>query len=209
MSFKNPEGQTASWIQRLQEYNFTYQHCQGRKKKQRRCSLKTTLPREMYALPQSRDSGRRKASTSYCSSTRRRLGSAGSENGTAKWHRHRAHSAGSKNRTTTGVERHRRPESHVQNLLDSVEIARCEKQHTRAQLGIGQRTIPSSPNSYSSEESKERADRTTRWTVRRSPGCQRNPEQGSATVLLAPGKKRYLEMVPTVRRLCGRPPHQE
>jgi hypothetical protein len=31
MSFKNLEGQTAPWIQRLQEYNFTSKHRQGRK----------------------------------------------------------------------------------------------------------------------------------------------------------------------------------
>jgi hypothetical protein len=31
MSFKNPEVQTAPWIQRLQEYNLTSEHHQGRK----------------------------------------------------------------------------------------------------------------------------------------------------------------------------------
>jgi hypothetical protein len=31
MSFRNLEGQTARWIQRLQEYNFTSEHRQGRK----------------------------------------------------------------------------------------------------------------------------------------------------------------------------------
>jgi hypothetical protein len=31
MSFRNLEGQTASWIHRLQEYNFTSEHRQGRK----------------------------------------------------------------------------------------------------------------------------------------------------------------------------------
>jgi hypothetical protein len=31
MSFKNLEGQTARWIQRLQEYNFTSEHRQGRR----------------------------------------------------------------------------------------------------------------------------------------------------------------------------------
>jgi hypothetical protein len=31
LSFKNVEGQTARWIQRLQEYNFTFEHRQGRK----------------------------------------------------------------------------------------------------------------------------------------------------------------------------------
>jgi hypothetical protein len=68
-----------------------------------RCSLKTALPRGMYALSQSRVTSGHKTSTSYFSPTRSRLGSAGSENGTAKRHRHRAHSAGSRNRTTTRV----------------------------------------------------------------------------------------------------------
>jgi hypothetical protein len=36
MSFKNLEGQTARWIQRLQEYNFTSVHRQGRKQQRRR-----------------------------------------------------------------------------------------------------------------------------------------------------------------------------
>jgi ribonuclease HI len=31
MSFRNLEGQTAGWIQRLQEYNFTSEHRQDRK----------------------------------------------------------------------------------------------------------------------------------------------------------------------------------
>jgi hypothetical protein len=31
MSFKNLEGQTSHWIQRLQEYNFNSEHHQGRK----------------------------------------------------------------------------------------------------------------------------------------------------------------------------------
>jgi phospholipid-translocating ATPase len=31
LNFKNLEGQTAGWIQRLQEYNFTSKHRQGRK----------------------------------------------------------------------------------------------------------------------------------------------------------------------------------
>jgi hypothetical protein len=31
MSFKNSEGQAARWTQCLQEYNFTSEHCQGRK----------------------------------------------------------------------------------------------------------------------------------------------------------------------------------
>jgi hypothetical protein len=33
MSFNNLEGQTLRWIQRLQEYNFTFEHRQGRKHK--------------------------------------------------------------------------------------------------------------------------------------------------------------------------------
>jgi hypothetical protein len=45
-NFKNPEGQTARWIHRLQEYNFTSEHSQGRKQEnayalsRRRCKKK-------------------------------------------------------------------------------------------------------------------------------------------------------------------------
>jgi hypothetical protein len=128
---------------------------------QRRCSFKTTMPRGMYALPQSGDASRRKTSTSYCSSTRSRLGSGGAENGTAKRLRLRAHSTGSRNRTTIGVERYRWSHSYVKQLLGSMEVAGYEKRHTRAQLGIGQRTISGSPNDYSSEQSEGRTDRYT------------------------------------------------
>jgi hypothetical protein len=66
-------------------------------------------------LSQGRVTGRYKSSTSSFSPNRSRLGSAGSQKGTAKRHRHRARFVGSRNRTTTGVERHRRTESHIQN----------------------------------------------------------------------------------------------
>jgi hypothetical protein len=39
------------------------------------------------------------------------------------------------------MEKHRELQPHVQKLLGSVEIARCEKRHTSVQLGIRQRTI--------------------------------------------------------------------
>jgi hypothetical protein len=166
MRFKNLERQIARRVQRL------FSNIVKARNKKCRCCLKTALRRRIYALSQSRVTGRHKESTSYFSPTRSRLGSAGSENGTAKRHRHRAHSVGSTNRTTTGVERYRRPESHIQNLLGPVEMARCKKRRTRAQLGIRQRTIQISPNSSPSEQSGGRAHRTARWTVRRSPGFQ-------------------------------------
>jgi len=31
MSFKEPEGQMARWIEKLQEYDFEIKHCRGRK----------------------------------------------------------------------------------------------------------------------------------------------------------------------------------
>jgi hypothetical protein len=52
------------------------------------------------------------------------------------------------------MEIYRQPQLHVQKLLGSEEIARYEKRHTRAQLGIRQRTIHNSPNSFPSEQSK-------------------------------------------------------
>jgi hypothetical protein len=126
MNFKNLEGQTARCAQRLQEYKFTSEHRQGRKHK----NADAPSRRPCHALTQGRVKGRYKANTIYFSTTRSLLGSSGSEYGTAKPHRHRAHSAGSRNRTTTGVERHRRPESHIQKLLGPVEIARCKKRRT-------------------------------------------------------------------------------
>jgi hypothetical protein len=95
------------------------------------------------------------------------------------------HSTGSRNRTTIGVERHRWPQSYVQKLLGPVEIARCEKRRSRAQLGIHQWTISNSLNSYSSEQIEGRASLTTRWTVRRPLGYQQNTAWNPAEVLLA------------------------
>jgi hypothetical protein len=172
MSFKNLEGQTAQWIQSLLQYNFTSEHHQDRNHNntdalsRRPCQEECTLCHkdEMRAnVKQVR------------AIAALEIWDPVAQKGTAKWHRYRAHFTGIRYRTTTGVERHYRPKSHIQTLLGSEKISRCEKWQTRAQLGIRQRTIRSSPNSYFSEESEERADRTIWWTVR-SPGCQQNPE---------------------------------
>jgi hypothetical protein len=121
LSFRNLEGQTECWIQRLQEYNFTSEYAKAGS---------TTTPmifqddhgKMNVRIAKSRYACRRKTSVSYCSSTCSRLGSDGAEKETAKRPRHMAHSTGIINRTTTGM-----------------------------QLGIRQRTISYSPNSYSSE----------------------------------------------------------
>jgi hypothetical protein len=105
--------------------------------------------------------GRHKTNTSYCSSGSSRLGSGDSENGAIKRPKPRVLSTGGRNQSATGIEIYRRPQPHVQKLLGSVEVARYEKRQTRAQLGIRQRTIYNNPNSYPSEQSKGRADRTT------------------------------------------------
>jgi hypothetical protein len=94
-----------------------------------------------------------KANTSHCSPTRGRLGPRRPQNRTAKRPRRRAHSTGSRGRTTTRVEGHSRQKPDIQKLLGPVEIARREKRRTRARLGIPQRTNPCSPNHYSSEQS--------------------------------------------------------
>jgi hypothetical protein len=38
----------------------------------------------------------------------------------------------------TGMERHRRSQSHVQKLLGTVKVAHCEERHSRVQLGISE-----------------------------------------------------------------------
>jgi hypothetical protein len=171
MSFKNFEGQTARWVKRLKIQ--LYFRISTRPETQMcQCPLNIALPRKIYALSQGRVTGRQKVTTSYFRPTRIRQGSAGSENGTAKRHRHRALFAGSRNRTPIRGERQRRADSHIQKLLGPVAIARCKKRRTRAEMGIRQRTIQSSPNSSPSEQSGGLTDRTTRCTFRRSPGCQ-------------------------------------
>jgi hypothetical protein len=137
-----------------------------------RCPLTMTLPGGVHPLPQSRSTSIRQANTSHSSCGRSRLGSSGPKNGTTKRSRHRTHSTGGRNRAKTGVERHHRPQSHVQKLLGSVEVARCKRRHSRAQLGIRQRPVQNDPNSHPAEQNKGRVNRNTRWTVRRSPGCQ-------------------------------------
>jgi hypothetical protein len=61
-------------------------------------------------------------------------GSCYSDNRAIKQPKHRARSTGSGNRAVTRMERYRRLQPHVQKLLGSMEIARCEERHTRVQL---------------------------------------------------------------------------
>jgi hypothetical protein len=99
------------------------------------------MPRRVCSLPQSVGEGRRQAGTSYCGCSRSLLRSSGSENRTTERPRHRAHSGGSRDQTASRMEKHRRPQPHVQKLLDPTEIPRCEERHTTAPLGIRRQTI--------------------------------------------------------------------
>jgi hypothetical protein len=123
MSFKNLEGQTARWIQRLQEYSFISEHHYGRKQ-QFRCPFATIVPRRVYSLPESRGAGRRQAGTIYCGYSRNRLRSSLFQNGTTVRQGHRTHSGGNRDRTAPRMERHRRLQTHVQKLLSPVDIPR-------------------------------------------------------------------------------------
>jgi hypothetical protein len=104
-----------------------------------RCSFTTAMPRGIYALPQSWSPCRRQTSTSYCSCSRSRMGSISSENGTTIRPRHRAHYTWCGKRATTGVERQPTGTPRIK-LMGSVEIGRCKKELSRAELGIHQRT---------------------------------------------------------------------
>jgi hypothetical protein len=173
MSFKNLQGQTARWIQHMQEYNFTSEHRQGRKHNNAEALSRRSCQEECTHCHKVEAPADVKQVRAIAT-----VAAAGRDPATlrTKRPRHRAHPTGSTNRAATGEERHCRPQPHVQNLLGSVEIARCEKIHFRAQLGIRQRTISNSPNSSPSVQNKRCADLTTRWMVRRSLRCQQNPE---------------------------------
>jgi hypothetical protein len=75
-----------------------------------RHSFPTAMPRRMHTLSKSRGAGRSKAGASDRRRGRRRLGSRGSKEGAAGRPRYRAHSTGSRDRTTPEMERHRRPQ---------------------------------------------------------------------------------------------------
>jgi hypothetical protein len=164
MSFKNLEGHIAWWIQRLQEYAFSSEHRQGRKHNADTLSP-MTMPRRVYSLPQSRSDGRRQACTSYCSGSRSYLGSSCSENGRTERPGHRVHSGGSRDWTALRMERHRRLQPHVRNLLGPMEIPRCEEWHTWTPVGIRRQTIRNSPDNSLLQQSERPADWTTWWTI--------------------------------------------
>jgi hypothetical protein len=157
MNFKNHKRQPAPCVQHLQEYNFTSEHRQDRKHKyvdalsrrpcQEECRHchKVELRADIKQVPDI--SALSAADWDPLVQITEQLND-----------RHRAHSGGSRNWTTTGVQIHSRLESHKQKLLGPVEFARCKKRRTRAQLGIRQRTIQSSQNISPSEKSGGRAD---------------------------------------------------
>jgi hypothetical protein len=63
------------------------------------------------------------------------------------------------------MERHRRPQPHVQKLLGPTEIPRYEKWHTREPLGIPRQTIKYSPDSSYSEQSERFVYQNTWRTI--------------------------------------------
>jgi hypothetical protein len=112
MSFK-----TACWIQRLQEYNFTSEHCQGQKHN----NADALAKKDARSVKKLRCS-RCKAGASDRHHGRRRLGSRCSMERAAGRPRSRAHSTGSRDQPTPKIERHRRPQAHVQKLLGPKDI---------------------------------------------------------------------------------------
>jgi hypothetical protein len=112
---KNLEGQTDRWIQCLQEYNFTYKHCQG-KNQQCSCPFAMTMPTRVYSLPQSLGAGRHQIGSRYCCISHSSLGSNRLEKGATQWPGQRAHSGGSRIQTAHRMERHHQTQPHIQKL---------------------------------------------------------------------------------------------
>jgi hypothetical protein len=127
------------------------------------CPFSTTMLKRVYTLPKCRGAGRSQAGMSYYSCSHTQLGLSHSENRTTERPGHRAHSGGSRDRTASTMERRCRPDPHVWKLLGPMEIPHC-----------GERMIKNKQGNSPSEQSEQRADQTTWWTVR-SFGCQQNP----------------------------------
>jgi hypothetical protein len=140
MCFKVLQGQTARWIQRLQEYNFTSDHRQAGKHKnsdelsRRLCREECTHWHRVEAWVDVKQI----RTTETVAATA--LESSDSENRTEQ-PGHRNHSGENTDRTPPRMERNRRPQPDVQKLLCPMEIPRCEERHTKAPLGIRRRTI--------------------------------------------------------------------
>jgi hypothetical protein len=154
MSFKNLEGQTACWIQRLQEYNFTSEHHQGRKSNNadalscRPCQEECT----------------------HC------------HNVEARTDIKQARAVAAARRTE---------QLNDQAQWNSLSVRNGIWEH-HGNLPTDDKN---SPGNSPSEQSEQRADRTTWWAIKRSLGCQQDPEKCLEYVLLASGKKQCWEMV--------------
>jgi hypothetical protein len=86
MSFlRTLRGQTASWIQCLQEHSFTSEHHQGQKHNKSNALSWRPCQEWVHPLPQSRCAVRHQACTSYSSCSCSWLGSSHSENRTTEW----------------------------------------------------------------------------------------------------------------------------
>jgi hypothetical protein len=177
MSFKNLKGQIDHWIQSLQEYNFNSEHSQGRKHKnanalsQWSCWEECTHCHKVKVLADVmhvRTVAAVAAAGWGPAALRTELNNQDSG--------HRAHSEGSQDWPVPRTERHHLLQPHVQKLLTSMQIPRCEEWHTRVPLRISGRTIKNNPANSPSEQSEWHTDQTIWWTTRRSLGCQ----QGSA-----------------------------
>jgi hypothetical protein len=150
MSFKNLKGQTALWIQRLQEYNFTSEYRQGRKHNsadalsQRACQEECIHCHKV----EMRAHIRQVHAIAAVAVTDWDLGALKTELNDQDI------GPGSRDRTASRVGRHHRPQPRVRKLRGPMEITRCEERQTRAPLEIRRRTIKSSPNNSLSEQSE-------------------------------------------------------
>jgi hypothetical protein len=73
MGFENLKGHTSHWIQRLQEYNFSSEHCLGQKHNGANALFMSAMLRMLYPLPQSWSPGRCQTGTSYCNCSHSQL----------------------------------------------------------------------------------------------------------------------------------------
>jgi hypothetical protein len=144
-SFKNVEGHMTHWIQHLQEYNFTYEHCQ--------CSFPKTMLRRVYSAKKS-GIGRWQTGASYVSCSQRQMGPSHPEEDAAEQPTHTTDYTRNRGWTMSGMERYCWPHPHAQKQLGLIEVSCSKGWCTGTLLRVSPQMTQNRPDSPHSKQSE-------------------------------------------------------
>jgi hypothetical protein len=174
LTSKNLEGQTARWVQRLREYNFTSKHRQGRKHTNADALSRRPSPEQCTTTRKS-NKGQEAWGCDSSLLPERIIRTApppprGSSSTTNTW----ADPTESWGSATSQLERHRWPELHLWELLGPVKIPGGVGWRATASLGVGGRKNENSIHSPFPEQGEINTDKIPRKNFGRTPWSQQD-----------------------------------